>query len=57
MRIEVVRCDTCKKEHDAQYKLPTDWITTRQNAKYDLEEEKHFCSKECLIAWASEEAC
>ncbi len=55
MRSEIIRCDVCKKEHDAQYVLPTDWITTIQNARHELKEEKHFCSKVCLVKWATEQ--
>ena len=52
MRIEVIRCDVCHKEHDAQYMLPTDWIRTIQRVRFDDDEEKHFCSLRCLIQWA-----
>lgn len=58
MRIEVIRCDTCNKEHDALYVLPPhEWLRVVQTAQsqYGNEEEKHFCSKACLISWASEE--
>lgn len=54
MRKEVIRCDVCQKEHDAQYMLPPDWITTLQNTVYGTQEDHHFCSKECLITWAKE---
>lgn len=54
MRIEVIRCDVCKKEHDAQYVLPTDWIRTIQTQQYGEEEEQHFCSYVCLVQWAHE---
>lgn len=54
MRSEIIRCDTCTKEHDAQYYLPKDWITTTQRGKYMEEgDDQHFCSKTCLIKWAS----
>jgi hypothetical protein len=55
MRIELIRCEICKKEHDAQYELPFDWITTTQYTSYHLTEEKHFCSKSCLVKWATQE--
>ncbi len=55
MRIEVIRCDVCKKEHDAQYMLPREWIKTIQNTADYTQEEKHFCSKKCLIKWAQED--
>jgi hypothetical protein len=53
MRAEIIRCDTCAKEHDAIYKLPVAWIETRQRDTFDNEEEHHCCSKACLISWAS----
>jgi hypothetical protein len=55
MRVEFIQCDVCEKKHDAQYELPTDWIRTIVRTRYGLEEEHHFCSKACLIKWASEE--
>ena len=54
MRIEVIRCDWCHLEHDTQYVLPPEWIRTIQNTKHGTEEERHFCSKECIIQWARE---
>jgi len=54
MRVEFIQCDVCEKKHDAQYMLPADWIRTIQRTNYGLEEEHHFCSKVCLIKWASE---
>lgn len=54
MRSEIIRCDTCNKEHDAQYCLPAEWIMTTQRGKYMEEgDDMHFCSKTCLIKWAS----
>lgn len=53
MRSEVIRCDACKKEHDAQYKLPFEWITTIQHTANETEVEHHFCGKPCLVAWAT----
>lgn len=55
MRLEIIRCEICKKEHDAQYVLPHEWITTEQNNSYGADEEKHFCGMACLIAWAKEQ--
>lgn len=52
MRIEAIRCDMCKKEHDAQYVLPPEWIQTIQNTNYGTQEEHHFCSRACLLRWA-----
>jgi hypothetical protein len=54
MRVEIIRCDTCKKEHNTEYVLPPDWITTTQTPRgqYGNEEVKHFCSTGCLIKWA-----
>ncbi len=54
MRVEFIQCDVCEKQHDAQYVLPPEWIRTIQRTRYDLEEEHQFCSKTCLIKWASE---
>lgn len=54
MRYEAIRCDTCNKEHDPQYYLPKEWIVTKQRDQHGCDEEKHFCSKTCLIKWASE---
>jgi len=52
MRLEIIRCDTCKKEHNAEYELPRDWIHTIQNTgTYALQEERHFCSLACLRTW------
>lgn len=52
MRREIILCEICKQEHDAQYKLPNEWITTTQNTSYGGEEEKHFCSTICLVKWS-----
>lgn len=52
VRLEIIRCDVCKKEHDAEYMLPPDWITTKQNTSHGTEEEKHFCGSTCLGEWA-----
>lgn len=54
MRIEVIRCDMCKKEHDAQYVLPFEWIRTIQITHYGVEEEHHFCSALCCHRWTGE---
>ena len=53
MRVEFIQCDVCEKKHDAEYVLPPEWVTTVQRNRYQLEEEHHFCSKVCLIKWAS----
>jgi len=53
MRSEIIRCDVCKKEHDAQYKLPFEWIATTQNTRNDQEVGHHFCGKPCLAKWAT----
>lgn len=53
MRCEIIRCDTCNKEHNAQDILPREWIATKQREGYCDEEDHHFCSKPCLIKWAS----
>lgn len=52
MRIDLIQCDVCCKEHDALYVLPPEWITTIQHKSYGLEEEHHFCSVACLAQWA-----
>lgn len=54
MRLEVIQCDICKKQHDAEYQLPTQWTRTLHYDKHGTEQEKHFCSKACLIAGANE---
>ena len=55
MRVEFIQCDVCEKKHDAQYELPPQWIRTVQHTSYyGAEEEHHFCSKVCLVKWASE---
>ncbi len=54
MRIEYIQCDVCEKKHDAAYMLPCEWIRTIQNTRYEIEEH-HFCSKACLIIWASKD--
>jgi hypothetical protein len=54
MRVEVIKCDMCKKEHDTQYYIPAEWITMTQRGKYNDGDDQHFCSKACLITWASE---
>lgn len=54
MRSEIIRCDTCTKERNAEYVLPKEWVTTEQTDRYDGENmTHHFCSKTCLIKWAS----
>lgn len=52
MRIEVIRCDICKREHDAQYILSPEWLTVIQSTKHGTQQEQHFCSHSCLITWA-----
>lgn len=54
MRQEIIRCDTCKKEHDAQYMLPDEWIVISKADGFGNDESMHFCSKSCLITWANE---
>jgi hypothetical protein len=56
MRIELIRCEICRKEHDIQYVLPPEWITTKQTAYPNDDQECHFCSKVCLMAWVNEGA-
>jgi hypothetical protein len=57
MRVELIQCDVCETKQDiTKIKvLPFEWITTVQHKRYDVEvpEEHHFCSKACLIEWAS----
>lgn len=56
MRVERIVCDVCKKEHNAEYLLPYEWIRTLQRtAPYGDEVERHFCSKVCLSMWAQGE--
>ena len=56
MRKEVITCDQCRKEHDAQYCLPNEWIrTVRLEHPYQLEVERHFCSLACLFDWTADE--
>ena len=56
MRIEVIKCDECKKEWDAQYVLPREWVTLKQGSDmYGGSEERHLCSTECLITWAKKQ--
>ena len=52
MRREVILCDRCKKEHDAQYELPAEWLRVKRGSSYfGTEEELHFCSLSCLEMW------
>lgn len=53
MRSEIIKCDTCTKEHDAQYVLPNEWVEIRKRDGFGNDESMHFCSKTCLIKWAS----
>lgn len=55
MRIEVIKCDECKKEHDAQYMLSREWVMLKQSDGFGSYEERHVCSTECLIAWAKKQ--
>lgn len=55
MRAEIIRCDACNKEHNATYKIPVDWIETRQRDNFDNEEEHHFCSESCLSLWSQDD--
>jgi hypothetical protein len=57
MRCEIIRCDTCNKEHNAQDILPREWVATKQREGYCDEEEHHFCSKTCLIKWSGRDEC
>lgn len=52
MRAEIIRCDTCTKEHDARYVLPNEWAEIRKSDGFGSDESMHFCSKTCLIKWA-----
>jgi len=52
MRAEVIKCDTCCKEHNAEYMLPKAWIATTQTDYPGNDIEQHFCSFKCLIDWA-----
>lgn len=51
MRAEIIRCDTCTKEHDAQYCLPAEWVTITGRGKYNEGDDQHFCSLKCLQEW------
>lgn len=51
-RREIIQCEMCAKEHDAQYELPKEWITTKQTGYPGNDIEQHFCSKACLGKWA-----
>jgi hypothetical protein len=51
VRREIIQCEICKKEHDAQYVLPKEWITTKQTDYPGNDIEQHFCSKTCLAKW------
>lgn len=54
MRIELIRCEVCKKDHDAQRTLSAGWITVTQSIGQGGVKEKHFCSEKCfcLMMWA-----
>ena len=55
MRLEIIRCDECKKEHDAQYELPAEWLRVKRGSSYfGTEEELHFCSLDCLFNWIAD---
>lgn len=51
MRREIIQCEICEQEHDAQYELPKEWITTKQTGYPGNDIEQHFCSKTCLAKW------
>jgi hypothetical protein len=53
MRSEIIRCDTCTKEHNAEYVLPEPWVEIVKRDGFGNDESMHFCSKTCLIKWAS----
>jgi hypothetical protein len=54
MKSEIIKCDTCNKEQST-FVLPIEWMeVTHPNYEKNDGREKHFCSKECLIEWASE---
>ena len=56
MRVERIVCDVCKKEHNAEYLLPYEWIRAFQRRdSYGEENEQHFCSKACLNTWTQGE--
>lgn len=54
MRLDIIRCDVCKKEHDAQYVLPPEWYELKQGDVFGNQEERHFCSVKCLMKWAND---
>lgn len=56
MRAEIVRCDVCKREHNLEYVMPSSWFIVTQHTTYGTQEERHFCSKECLKQWVDEGA-
>lgn len=55
MRREIIQCEICKKEHDAQYELPKEWITTKQTGYPGNDIEQHFCSRACIAKWTGTE--
>ena len=55
MRSEIIRCDTCTKEHDAQYYLPAEWQTITGRGKYNEGDDQHFCSLKCLKDWVEKQ--
>ncbi len=54
MRVELIKCETCNKEHNLQYCLPAEWVTITQRGKFNEGEDQHFCSNVCLVKWATE---
>lgn len=56
LRIDLIRCEICKKEHDLAYAIPPAWIETLQySGPYRIEEKRHFCSLDCLKRWIESE--
>lgn len=53
MRSEIIRCDTCTKEHNAEYVLPEPWVEIAKRDGFGNDESMHFCSKNCLVEWAT----
>lgn len=43
MRTEIIKCEMCENTHIAEFKLPHEWIVTRQSSQ-----ERDYCSRACL---------
>lgn len=60
MKIDGLRCDQCGDEyHPSPMRvggLPEGWFALIKGSNGLIQQDKHFCSLECLINWTSQQS-